>query len=54
MADILADDKPKIVNVKFRDDEERDLHAKFKSQCALRGEGMQDRIIVLIKQDVGE
>ena len=52
MADLLTDDKPKIVNVKFNTEEEKKVHARFKSKCALRQEGMQQRILDLISADI--
>jgi len=41
--------KNKIVNVKFKTDDERRLHSHFKAQCALHGADMQSKIIQLIR-----
>ena len=54
MGDILADETPKIVNIKFETDEEKELHARFKSKCALNGETMQERAVKLIQSYVEE
>lgn len=39
----------KIVNVKFRSDDEKRLHTRFKARCALEGISMQAKIINVIR-----
>ena len=52
MSDLLVAEQPKIVNVKFKTEDEKELHSRFKAKCALNQEDMQDRIIRLIREYV--
>ena len=39
-----------IVNIKFKSDFEKRMHARFKARCALEGVSMNDKFVQLARE----